>query len=541
MTHWIKQAQFYHIYPLGFCGAPQYASEEKETAHRIKKIITWIEHLKAMHINALYLGPIFSSFEHGYDTSDYRLLDHRLGTNEDMMEVANALHENGIRLVLDGVFNHVGREFWAFQDLLEKGEASSYKDWFHHVNFHGSSPYGDPFSYDSWEGHYNLVKLNLKNEEVVQYLLDSVGYWIDAFDIDGLRLDAADCIDHDFFRRLKAYTKARKDDFWLMGEIIHGNYAVWANPDMLDSVTNYECYKGLYSSHNTKNYFEIAYSLNRQFGNGGIYQNLDLYNFVDNHDVNRLSSTLNNTSDLENVYTMLYAMPGIPSIYYGSEFSCEGVKQRGSDANLRPCLELTPNNRTHPLVKHIKKLGEIRANHPALCFGNYEQVMLKNEQYIFVRKYEKESVYAAFNCADSEQSLTIQTTQSLKNAFTNEVYVSKNNQVQFSLGSHESAILLETSMKPSVKKTKPVFKKAMKETKETITQPLSIQIGHYRHFKGNDYAVLYIAKHSETQEPYVVYRALYGECNVWIRPLSMFVENVEVDGQKVPRFTYIGK
>ena len=163
MTHWIKQAQFYHIYPLGFCGAPQYASEEKETAHRIKKIISWIEHLKAMHINALYLGPIFSSFEHGYDTSDYRLLDHRLGTNEDMMEVADALHENGIRLVLDGVFNHVGREFWAFQDLLEKGEASPYKDWFHHVNFHGSSPYGDPFSYDSWEGHYNLVKLNLKN------------------------------------------------------------------------------------------------------------------------------------------------------------------------------------------------------------------------------------------------------------------------------------------------------------------------------------------------------------------------------------------
>ena len=139
--------------------------------------------------------------------------------------------------------------------------------------------------------------------------------WVETFDIDGLRLDAADCIDKEFFKQLKVYTQGLKKDFWLMGEIIHGDYKMWANPDMMHSVTNYECWKGIYSSHNDKNYFEIAHSLRRQFAKGGIYENLRLYNFLDNHDVNRIASLLKNPADLENAYTMLFCMPGIPSVY----------------------------------------------------------------------------------------------------------------------------------------------------------------------------------------------------------------------------------
>ena len=174
--------------------------------------------MKKLGVNALYLGPVFESHEHGYDTSDYRMLDHRLGTNDDFKRVCDSLHAADIRIVLDGVFNHVGRDFWAFRDVQEKKEKSTYCDWFSNLHFHARSPLNDDFTYDAWEGHYNLVKLNLENEEVVRYLLDSVAMWMDEFHIDGLRLDAADCIRPEFFRRLKAFCKEKNPDFWLMGK-----------------------------------------------------------------------------------------------------------------------------------------------------------------------------------------------------------------------------------------------------------------------------------------------------------------------------------
>ncbi len=556
--NWINNAIFYHIYPLGFCGAPRFAHDEAEIQHRILELRNWIDHFKKMHVNALYLGPIFESYEHGYDTSDYQKLDHRLGTNEDFKQVCDALHDAGIRIVLDGVFHHVGRTFWAFQDLCEHQEQSPYRDWFSHIDFHQTSPYGDPFSYEAWEGHYNLVKLNLQNPDVVAYLLESVKMWMDTFGIDGLRLDAADCIDRDFFRTLHTFTKEKKPDFWLMGEIIHGNYCVWANPDMLDSVTNYECYKGLYSSHNTKNYFEIAYSLNRQFANGGIYQNIPLYNFTDNHDVNRLASVLTNMDDLENVYTLLYTMPGVPSIYYGSEFALTGTKHDGSDADIRPQIQLNELDFNHPLYRHICKLGEIRSQHSALCDGRYEQVMVRNEQLIYRRSNEQETIYALFNLADTPAVLHIDQESCLKDLCKDCIYTGENG-IDVTLPPHESAMLIKTD--ESVYHHEPelacVTNEQVMETpqeSETSSQCQNnpstqvalpalptIPLGRYRHFKGKEYALLYIAYHSETLEPMVVYRQLYGNGDVWVRPLSMFTETVEREDGPISRFTYIGK
>lgn len=563
--HWTNEAIFYHIYPLGFCGAPKYAHDETECQHRIKELIDWIPHLVEMKVNAVYLGPVFASYEHGYDTSDYRMIDKRLGTNEDFIAVCDALHEAGIRIVLDGVFNHVGRAFWAFKDVQEKRESSPYKDWFHNINFHNRSPYDDPFSYEAWEGHYNLVKLNLRNEETVRYLLDSVGMWMDSFHIDGLRLDAADCIDKQFFARLKEYTKQRKADFWLMGEIIHGDYSLWANPDLLDSVTNYECYKGLYSAHNTKNYFEIAYSLNRQFGSGGIYKNLNLYNFTDNHDVNRLASMLSNSGDLKNVYTLLYTMPGVPSIYYGSEYGIEGKKQNGSDDPLRPELSLTEFPQDHPLYAHICQLGALKSTYLPLQYGTYEQVTVKNQQFIFKRTYQEEAVYTALNLADEPCSLVIPTISKAYDVFKEELITEENGTISITLPPHESCILYvgnhipnkqaEAKKKPvkqaesersdkkeHKKQTKPAQKKAKPHSDDKKKNPIiQLKTGVYRHYKGNEYAVLYIAKHSETTEAMVVYRQLYGDAQVWVRPLSIFIETVMVDGNEVPRFTYLHK
>lgn len=403
-ANWIEKAVFYHIYPLGFTGAPAVNEGADTAGSRILKVIEWIPHLKELGVNAVYFGPIFESVAHGYDTTDYYKTDSRLGTKEDFKKVFSELKNNGIRIVLDGVFNHVGRRFPAFMDLQQKLWDSEYKDWFYRIDFGGQSAFGDRFYYDNWEGNADLVKLNLKNPAVADYLLEAVKMWIDEWDIDGLRLDAANCVDHDFFRKLRAVTKGKKQDFWLMGEIIHGDYKVWANPEMLDSVTNYECYKGIYSSHNDKNYFEIAHSLKRQFGQGGLYQNLRLYNFLDNHDVNRIASSLKDKRDLENVYTLLYMMPGVPSIYYGSEWGIEGVKGKGAEADipLRPDIALDDmKGQNEELIQHIKKLSNLRTSSEAICKGSYEEVFLRNEQYAFARVLGDEVKIAAFNISES--------------------------------------------------------------------------------------------------------------------------------------------
>ncbi|MEG0289770.1 MAG: DUF1653 domain-containing protein [Erysipelotrichaceae bacterium] len=519
MNHWINEAIFYHIYPLGFCGC-----EEKKVDtihHRISKIKDWIPHLKELHINALYLGPVNASLSHGYDTSDYYHIDARLGSDEDFKDVCDALHAQGIRIILDGVFNHVGRDFWAFKDLLAKGEASPYRNWFENIRFHETNSFQDPFHYDTWEGYDELVKLNLNNSDVVDHILKAIQMWIDEYHIDGLRLDAADCMDQNFFRTLKTFCKAKKSDFWLMGEIIHGDYNRWANETMLDSVTNYECYKGLWSSHNTKNYFEIGYSLNRQFGEGGIYKQLCLYNFVDNHDVNRLASTLIDPLDLSNVYTLMYTMPGCPSLYYGSEWGIKGCKHDGSDQDIRPCIELMKQNK---LCKQIIKLGELRSHCPALQYGSYEQVILRNEQFVFKRSYNEQVVYIALNLSNEPYTIHIDG-DSLIDGLTQTLYPSVDGSVRIQIAGKQALIL----------------NKSFHEKSVVLVQTPSIQKGTYRHFKGNEYEVIDIATHSENLEPYVVYRKCYDDHSLWVRPLKMFLETVEINHQEVPRFTYIKK
>ena len=262
---------------------------------------------------------------HGYDTVNYHFLDRRLGTNDNLIEVIRFFHDYGIKIILDAVFNHT-KKLFAFKDLLQYGAQSQYKDWYSGIDFTRRSPLNDPFSYNCWNGHYTLVKLNLQNKTVQNYLFDCVKQWISDFEIDGLRLDTADCLDFNFMSGLRDVCKKANPDFWIMGEVIHGDYSRWANDNTIHSTTNYEGYKGLYSSHNDLNYFEIAYSLNRQYGTYGIYKNLFLYNFADNHDVTRVASILKEKKHLFPLYTLLYTIPGIPSIYYGSEFGIEGVK-----------------------------------------------------------------------------------------------------------------------------------------------------------------------------------------------------------------------
>ena len=394
---WAYEGIFYQIYPIGFCGAP--TANDGKTVSRILKLKDWSSYLESLGISPILLNPIFESDNHGYDTRDYKKIDCRLGTNEDFAEVCKDLHAHNVKIVLDGVFNHVGRGFWAFKDVQEKKWDSPYKDWFC-INFDGNSCYNDGFWYEGWEGHFELVKLNLANSAVVDYLLECVKGWIDEFDIDGLRLDVAYCLDRNFMKRLRSFCQELKPDFALIGEVLFGDYNQIVNDEMLHSCTNYECYKGIYSSFNSMNMFEIAHSLNRQYGpeQWCIYRGKHLMSFVDNHDVTRIASILTNKNHLPLTYGLLLGMPGVPCIYYGSEWGEEGVKAPNNDYALRPCFEEPKPNE---LTEEIKKMIHVRTGSNALCHGSYRNVVLTNHQLIFERRTDDERMLVAINASDA--------------------------------------------------------------------------------------------------------------------------------------------
>lgn len=407
---WYDEAIFYHIYPLGLANAPK-QNEYKEPEHRLNDLIPWIKHIREIGCNALYIGPLFESVGHGYETTDYKKLDSRLGTNEDLKKYVKECHKQGIRVIFDGVFNHTGRDFFAFKDIQKNRENSQYKDWYCNVNFYGNNEYNDGFSYDNWGGYNLLVKLNQRNPAVQDYICDVIRYWVSEFDVDGIRLDAADVLDFGFMQQLRRVANEVKPEFWLMGEVIHGDYNRWVNEGTLHSVTNYQLHKALFSGHNDHNYFEIAHTVRRLYSMGGNSpEGLKLYNFVDNHDVERIYTKLNNKAQFSPVHVLLYTLPGIPSIYYGSEFGIEGRKEKSSDDSLRPAINLDDYKdaiKKNSCTSLVAALGKIRQNVKALSYGDYQERLLTNEQYAFARNLDGDTVVITVNNADHEANITV--------------------------------------------------------------------------------------------------------------------------------------
>ena len=410
MTHWAHDAVFYHIYPLGLCGAPPRNDFCSPMTPRLERLYAWIDHLLYLGVNAVCLGPVFESTAHGYDTADYYNVDRRLGSNGVLSELTSAMREKGIRVILDAVLNHVGRDFWAFRDVREKCERSPYCGWFQGLDFGKRSQFNDPFTYAGWNGHYDLVKLDLGNPEVKEHLFQAVDMWIKEFNLDGFRLDAANCMDIAFLKEFGSFCRKLRPDFWLMGEVVGGDYRKWANADTLDSVTNYECYKGLYSSHVDRNYFEIAYSFKRQFGDSGLYCGMPLYNFADNHDVNRVASVLENPAHLHTLYCLLFTMPGVPSVYYGSEWGIHGERTSRDDTALRPSLDIATASQTAPhpdLSETIARLAQIRHGSRALRHGDYQQLFVSHEQFAFARQTPEECVVVVVNSSNKPVSFDL--------------------------------------------------------------------------------------------------------------------------------------
>ena len=399
---WYNEAVFYHIYPLGMTGAPK-LNDYGKPVHRLNKLIAWLPHIKELGCNAIYIGPLFESVGHGYETTDYKKLDSRLGTNKDLAEFVAECHKQGVRVILDGVFNHTGRDFFAFKDIKEKRENSPYKDWYCNVNFWGNNSYNDGFSYENWGGYDLLVKLNQRNPAVRDYICDVIRFWVSEFDIDGIRLDAADVMDFEYMKAFRQVANEVKEDFWLMGEVIHGDYSRWVNDSTLHSVTNYTLHKALFSAFNEHNFFELAHTI--KYVNNMVGDCAKLYTFADNHDVERIYTKLNNKAHFVPVHIMLYTLPGIPAVYYGSEFGLEGKKSKESDHILRPELKIEDYKdaaKTNPCTKLLASLGKIRSNVPALSKGSYKELELQTTHFAYERSYEGKSAIITVNNSDSE-------------------------------------------------------------------------------------------------------------------------------------------
>ena len=295
------------------------------------------------------------------------------------------------------------------------------------------------------------MNLNLQNPEVKGYLLDVIDEWIDTFDIDGIRLDCADCLDFGFMEEMRRRTGEKKEDFWLMGEVIHGDYSryIQDGQKMLHSVTNYELHKGIYSGHNDHNYFEIAHTIRREFEeNGGIYRGMKLYSFVDNHDVDRIYSKINVKEHIYPIYTLLYTLPGIPSIYYGSEWGIEGSKNNGGDDALRPAVDIREALEEHKdsgIMLWVKTLGEMHEKYKTcLAEGRYRELMLTNRQFAFVRFTEEEGLVTAVNNDENPAQMSIPVPVENKryvNLLTQEEVEPENGRLNFTIEAAGSVLL----------------------------------------------------------------------------------------------------
>ena len=379
MTAWADHAIWWQVYPLGFVGAERTAlPPDASPEHRLPRLEAWLDYLVGLACNGLALGPVFASESHGYDTVDHFRIDSRLGDADDLDALIAACHAKGVRVLLDGVFNHVGRGFGPFQHVLARGRESTYANWFR------LDWTGDGFDYADFEGHQQLVALNHEEPAVVDYVAEVMNHWLDR-GIDGWRLDVAYAAPLPFWRQVTDRVHARHPDAWLFGEVIHGDYAAFVREGGLDSTTQYELWKAIWSSLNDRNLFELAWAFERH---AKLLEEFVPQTFVGNHDVTRIASKLVDERHLGHALAILFTMGGVPSVYAGDEQAFRGIKEdrEGGDDEIRPAFPAAPDALAPegwPLYRLHQDLIGLRRRHPWLVRASVRVGTLKNEQLAF--------------------------------------------------------------------------------------------------------------------------------------------------------------
>ncbi len=382
MPVWAQNLIWYHIYPLGFLGAeptnPHSGIADGPVTHRLARLEEWLDYLVNLGATGIQLGPVFESESHGYDTVDYFRVDRRLGDEADLVRLFDACHTRGLRVLLDGVFNHVGRRFPAFVDVQQRREASPSATLFR-VDFNRGGPAG--FAYQSFEGHDGLVVLNHASDDVLDLTTGVANYWLER-GADGFRLDAAYAVPVDFWRRFTARVRHQHPDAFFVAELIHGDYAQFVKGTGVDSATQYELWKSIWSSLNDRNFFELDWTLKRHEQFCATFRP---YTFIGNHDVTRIASQLNDIRHLPHAVALLMTLPGTPAIYYGDEQGWQGMKYErlGGDDEIRPAFPDHPDDlgsEGQHVYRLYQDLTRLRRERPWLATAAVEVITLSNQQ-----------------------------------------------------------------------------------------------------------------------------------------------------------------
>lgn len=391
MVGWVEHCIFWHVFPLRFVGAePERLPADREPEHRLGRLEVWLDYLIELGASGLLLGPIFESGSHGYDTADYFRIDRRLGDEADFDALVVAARERGIRVVLDGVFNHVGRGFEPFQRAIADPNAPEGELFSLYWNTPGAEP-----DYEHFEGHDTLVTLNHRSPAVVDLVVDVMCHWLER-GADGWRLDAAYAMDPEFWALVLPRVRERFPDAYVVGEVIHGDYADFVARSGADSVTQYELWKASWSAINDHNLFELAWTLKRHD------ELLDTFvplTFVGNHDVSRIATQITDPTHLPHALVVLFTVAGTPCVYSGDEQGFRGTKTQrpGGDDEVRPAFPESPSELSalgRPVYDLHAQLIGLRRRHPWLHGARLTEVHVANEQLVY-------------RCTDGSRSLTV--------------------------------------------------------------------------------------------------------------------------------------
>ncbi len=395
---WVEHAIWWQVYPLGFVGAfpaePPPAADE----HRLRRIVDWLDHAVELGVSGIALGPLFASRTHGYDTTDHYRIDPRLGDDSDFDHLVAEAHRRGLRVLLDGVFNHVGTEFPRYRDAVTSGPDDPASAWFRRR--------GNDF--DTFEGHGELIALNHDNPDVVAYTADVMTHWLSR-GADGWRLDAAYAVPDRFWAQVLPRVRQAFADAWIVGEVIHGDYTATVRAAGFDSVTQYELWKAIWSSLNDGNFHELDWALQRHD------EFLDAFvpmTFIGNHDVTRIASRLENTRHLEHALAILLTAGGTPSVYAGDEAAYRGVKEErfGGDDAVRPEFDsplMGVDEHGHDVFRLHQYLIGLRRRHPWLHTARTSALRLTNTQYVYQARHGTDTLLVALNVDDAAMTLSL--------------------------------------------------------------------------------------------------------------------------------------
>uniref|UniRef100_A0A7S0ZHG1 Glycosyl hydrolase family 13 catalytic domain-containing protein n=1 Tax=Timspurckia oligopyrenoides TaxID=708627 RepID=A0A7S0ZHG1_9RHOD len=422
IPNWYREAVVYQIYPLGtpgqkpgqggsFGGVPNRNDLNAKVVEKLLDIRNWYEYLNELGIDVIYMTPIFQSDGHGYETISYFEIDRRLGTNETFKTVLDELHARKIRVILDGVFNHTSRNFFAFQDVLKNGKNSEYWDWYYILEGKSSS-FGDPVGYKSWAGCEEIPRLNLSNPAVRAHLFEVGKFWLQV-GIDGWRLDCVNEMPAHFWYGFRQACAEVQPDHVLVAETIHGDYNTWVAPckSLCHSCTNYQLYKPMLSLIKERNFFELAHNMQREID---MYGELILSNFLSNHDISRIASILTESlPQLMIAHVLLFTLRGVPMICYGDEYGVRGDKKDGDAALRLPMLNL--NDRDKNWTEDETELFELNKRCIAmrreclepLCYGSWSTIHLTNTEFVFSRMHKNEYLLVVLNCGSESSKRTL--------------------------------------------------------------------------------------------------------------------------------------